>query len=653
MPQITKRDTLRRLYRNPVGRDVIDKILLGTGLPRRLIHLAAWMPLDWLEKLTLPITGPGLLDTVLNLVNQEPDRPIDGGEPHPTPWWREAVFYQVYPRSFCDADGDGIGDIRGVISKLDHLRDLGVDCVWLSPVFTSPNKDMGYDVSDYRGINPEMGTLEDLDDLIAACHDRGMRLLLDLVVNHTSDQHEWFRKAIDDPDGPYGDYYFMVAGDEASPPNNWRSFFSGPAWSWLPESRRWVLHLFADEQVDLNWDNPDVRDEVAGIVRFWMKRGVDGFRMDVINYISKPPTLPDGHPFIGRMLEFTGVEHYFYGPRLNEYLRELRLEGFTRREKPASTPRRRLPDGRLGGPTQPDRVGLMVGETPGIGMELGRLLSGHGRGELDMVFNFDVLDNPGRTRWDTYRYDPYYLKRYYRAHLKHLSAGDWIAVFLDNHDNPRMLSKFGMGREQDPAVRTAIGKMLATIQLTMRGSPFLYQGQELAAINQSFAGIDEIRDVDSINRYNTLVAGGVAPEKAWRQLLTGSRDHSRVPMRWTPTDGFTNGNAWLVGTDRQPGFSAEEQAADPSSVFSWHRDLIRLRRTHRALTVGTLEWVHPHHRFYFAYYRRFEGEAFLVECNTSSKPRKRPVVEGEIEPVLGGPRRPVMAPWEATVSRVR
>ncbi len=653
MPQITKRHTVAHLYRHPVGRDVIDKLMLQTGLPRRLIHLISWLKLSWVERLTQPLTGPGMVDVVLDLVNQETDRPLRGRAPEPTPWWREAVFYQVYPRSFRDADGDGVGDIRGIISKLDHLHDLGVDCVWLSPVFKSPNQDMGYDVSDYRDVNEEMGTLEDLDALIAGCHERGMRLILDLVVNHTSDQHEWFRKAVADPAGRYGGYYFMVEGDPDTPPNNWTSFFSGSGWSWIPEAKRWVLHLFADGQVDLNWDNSDVRDEVADIVSFWMQRGIDGFRLDVINYISKREGLPDGHPFIGDILEFTGVEHYFYGPRLHEFLRGLRRDGFTRRERPASTPRRRLPDGTLGEPLPPDMIGVMVGETPGIGMELGRLLSGYGRGEMDLIFNFDVLDNPGHTRWDSYRYKLYYLKRFYRAYDSHLAPNDWIAVFLDNHDNPRMLSKFGMGRERDPQVRTAIGKMLATIQLTMRGTPFLFQGQELAAINQEFSGVDELRDVESINRHDALMGRGMTPEAAWGQILAGSRDHSRVPMRWTRDGGFTDGTPWLVGTDDEPGFSAEEQVADPDSVYSWHKALIALRRQHRSLTIGALRWVHPHHKFYFAYIRSLGDEKFLIECNTSSKRRKRPHVGGRIVPVMGGPRRDVMEPWEATVSRIR
>ncbi|HMS38404.1 MAG TPA: alpha-amylase family glycosyl hydrolase, partial [Arachnia sp.] len=388
-------------------------------------------------------------------------------------------------------------------------------------------------------------------------------------VNHTSDQHEWFRRAVADPDGPFGGYYFLEEGTPDSPPNNWLSFFSGPAWRWLPEANRWVLHLFADGQVDLRWDNPRVRREVADIVQFWLARGVDGFRLDVINYISKPEGLPDGHPFVGRLMEFTGVERYFYGPHLVDYLRELRRDGFTRAASPASTARARRADGSLGDPLPPDPVGVMVGETPGIGVQLGRMLSGAGREALDLTFNFDVLDTPGKVRWDRYAYDPEYLKLYYRRYLAGIGPADWVAVFLDNHDNPRMLSKIAAGREADPAVRSAVGKLLATIQLTMRGTPFLFQGQELAAVDQRFADVFQLRDVESINRHAALLAAGRTPSSAWDEVLAGSRDHARVPLRWTPDDGFTTGVPGLAGTDDAGGVSAAGQAADPDSGYSW------------------------------------------------------------------------------------
>lgn len=652
MKPLTRRSTVRDVYDTPVGRDAVDKLLLQSGLPRVLVRAAGPLRLGTLDRLTRRWTGPGFMDAVIGLVNSEGGRPVDAPVPDPVPWWREAVFYQVYPRSFADSDGDGIGDLRGVIDHIDHLAHLGVDCLWLSPIFDSPNEDMGYDISDYRAVMKEMGTLDDLDELIAACHARGMRIILDLVVNHTSDQHAWFRQAIADPDGPYGDYYFLRPGDGLRPPNNWTSFFSGPAWRWLPGPGRWALHLFTEGQVDLRWDNPRVRGEVADIVAWWLERGIDGFRLDVINYISKPEGLPDGNPFVGALMGFVGVEHYFYGPHLGKYLRELRREGFTRRGAPASTPLTRLPDGSLGDPQPPDPVAVMVGETPGIGVQLGRMLSGGGRDELDLVFNFDVLDTPGHTRWDGYRFDPGYLARYYRGYLSGLGTNDWIAVFLDNHDNPRMLSKIAAGAERDADVRTAVGMALATLQLTMRGTPFLFQGQELAAVNQRFAGIDDLRDVESINRFHELIAKGHSSQAAWAEILTGTRDHARVPMRWTRDGGFSEGEPWLPGTDTGPGFSAAEQAADPTSVYSWHRALIALRRTHPALTRGDLTWVRPRTRGYIGYVRTFGDERLLIECNLSKRPHRRPAVAGDVKPLLGGSRGTRMAPWESTVSQL-
>ncbi|HMR48654.1 MAG TPA: alpha-glucosidase [Arachnia sp.] len=648
-----KGDRVRDLYATPLGRDIVDKILLQSGAPASLIRVAGPLRLSRVERLTERLTGPGLVDTLLALVNQHPGSPSgEAAEKPADAWWREAVFYQVYPRSFQDSDGDGIGDLRGILSRLDYLAELGVDCLWLSPIFASPNQDMGYDVSDYRDIMAEMGTLADADDLIAGCHKRGMRIILDLVVNHTSAQHEWFRKAVADPDGPYGDYYFLrppqdgehksrytpsSGADSArperiarfvqgTPPNNWTSFFSGPAWRWIPEAERWALHLFADHQMDLNWANPAVRDEVADIVRWWLDRGVDGFRLDVINYISKAEGLPDGNPFVGQLMEFTGVEHYFYGPRLDEHLRELRREGFTR------------PDG---------SVAVMVGETPGIGIEGAHLLSDAG---LDLAFNFDVLDMPGRTRWHDYAYDLNYLKRFWLGWQERLRPGDGIALFLDNHDNPRMLSKVAHGAERDPATRTAVAKLLATLQLTMRGTPFLFQGQELAAVNQDFAGIADLRDVESLNRYRELLDGGKTPDKAWAEVLAGSRDHARVPMRWG--EAGSGGDPWLAGKDDAPGFTAAAQRADRDSVWHWYRSLIALRRAHPALTRGSFRAILPGRRDYLGYVRELDGETWLIEANLSPKPHRRPRHGIRTDTVLGDSSGHVMRPWESAVGRV-
>ncbi len=641
--ELTARQRLRDLYATPLGRDIVDKVLLQSGLSPRVLRVAAGLRLATLERLTRRFTAPGLIDALLTLVNAHAE-PVPDGSPSDA-WWRDAVFYQVYPRSFCDSNGDGIGDLRGVISRLDYLADLGVDCLWLSPIFASPNQDMGYDVSDYRDVMTEMGTLADVDELIAGCHERGMRIILDLVVNHTSSEHEWFQRAVADPDGPYGGYYFLVEGTPDQPPNNWDSFFSGSAWRWIPEANRWALHLFADHQLDLNWSNPALRAEVADIVRWWLDRGVDGFRLDVINYISKAAGLPDGNPFVADLMEFSGVEHYFYGPHLDEHLRELRREGFTRED---------------------GTVAVMVGETPGIGIEGARLLSNTSRGELDLVFNFDVLDLPGRTRWHDYRYDLNYLKQFWLGWQARLRPGDWIALFLDNHDNPRMLSKVGYGAESDPAVRTTIAKLLATLQLTMRGTPFLFQGQELAAVNQAFTSPDDLRDVESLNRYQELLRSGAEPSAAWNEVLAGARDHARVPLRWGdeipvtapfrhPCEGgdlLEGTHPWLPGKDETPGFTAVEQRSDPDSVWHWYRHLITLRRKHPALTRGDFRPISPGTKNYLGYVRELDGEVWFIEANLSGRPLRRPRHGLRVEPVLGDRPGPVLGPWESTVGRL-
>ena len=639
---LTARQRVRDLYATPLGRDIVDKILLQSGVSPAVLRVAGGLRLSTLGRLAQRFTGPGLMDALLERHTPHP-HPGPPGAP-PDAWWREAVFYQVYPRSFSDSDGDGIGDLRGIITRLDYLAELGVDCLWLSPIFASPNQDMGYDISDYRDVMAEMGTLADVDELIEGCHRRGMRIILDLVVNHTSTQHAWFQRAVADPEGHYGDYYFLRPGSPDRPPNNWDSFFSGPAWRWIPDAERWALHLFADHQMDLNWSNPALRSEVADIVGWWLDRGIDGFRLDVINYISKADGLPDGNRIVGELMEFTGVEHYFYGPHLDEYLRELRREGFTR------------PDG---------SVAVMVGETPGIGIEGARLLSNTSRAELDLVFNFDVLDLPGRTRWHDYRYDLNYLKQFWLGWQARLRPGDWIALFLDNHDNPRMLSKVAHGAERDPAVRTAIAKLLGTLQLTMRGTPFLYQGQELAAVNQAFTTLDDLRDVESLNRYQELLDAGDTPAAAWNEIMTGTRDHARVPIRWGdpppaleqhPTiPELVEGSAptaWLPGKDETPGFTAADQRADPDSVWHWYRRLIALRRECPALTRGSFRPLSVATRSYLGYLRELDGERWLIEANLSGQPLRRPRHDLVTEPILGHAHGPVMAPWEATVARV-
>lgn len=667
MSQITRRSHIRDVYAHPLGRDIIDKILLQTGHSAKWLQnpLVGGLQLSQLDRLAGGRLGDTFVDTFIEILNEHPDLPGEKRVAVDHPWWKDAVFYQIYPRSFQDSNGDGLGDLRGITSRLDYLAALGVDCLWLSPIFDSPNEDMGYDVRDYRAIMTEMGTMADMDELIAGCHERGMRIILDLVVNHTAAEHQWFQSAVADPNGPYGDYYFLrtgVPGEDGTgqPPNNWISHFSGSAWRWIPEAERWGLHLYAPGQMDLNWENPAVRDEVAQIVQFWRARGVDGFRMDVISFISKRPGLPDGEEYVGELMGLTGIEQYFAGPQLHAYLREIRASGFALQPggpEPASTARRRFPDGSLGEPLPPDPVGVMIGETPAIGIEMGRLLAGADRNELDMVFNFDVIEPPGRNKWEDYLFDMNYLKDFYESFQARVGPNDWIALFYENHDNPRMVSKVLGSADKDPGQRTAVAKVLAAIQLTMRGTPFLFQGQEIGAINQDFTGIADMRDIESINRFAELRADGLTAGAAFDKVLPGSRDHARTPMRWEPgpVTGFSDATPWLPGQEDSVGFTVAEQETDPDSVLAWYRDLIRLRRAHEAFTAGSIEFVAPGARDYFAWFRTSgTGERWLVEVNLTGTPTERRNVELQCEVVLGtvGIRRDQMDPYEVTISRL-
>lgn len=660
---------LGEIYAHPVGRDLVDRVLRQLGRSRRWVNnpVASRLRLRTLTRWAQGTVGPDFDTFLLEFLA---DHPVTADACSATvgdrPWWRDAVFYQVYPRSFADSDDDGIGDLPGLLDNLDYLADLGVDCLWLSPIFDSPNHDMGYDVRDYRAVMAEMGTMGDVDALIAGCHERGMRIILDLVVNHTSAEHAWFQNALADPDGPYGDYYLLRAGDPGTPPNNWTSIFGGPAWRWFPEAQRWALHLFAPGQLDLNWENPAVRAEVADIVGFWRARGVDGFRLDVVNFISKRSApgadLPDGSPAIAAAMGFTGAEHYFFGPRLHEYLRGLRVDGFTRSDDappPASTVRQRLPDGSLGPLLPGDQVGLTVGETPGVGVEMGRLLTDPARGELDLAFNFDVLEPAGKNRWDDYRYRLADLKDFYIDVLDRIDPQTRIPLFYENHDNPRMVSKVLGSADHDPALRSAVAKALTTMQFLLPGVPFLFQGQEIAAINQEFPSIEALRDVESINRATELVDRGAAPAAALAAVLPGARDHSRTPMRWSTAAhaGFSRAAPWQPGFESSTGFTVAEQLAAPDSALNYLRALIALRRSEAALTTDGVEWIAPRSRRYFGWIRGTKHTGrWLIEVNLTARRQRRPCAAPRGTVVLrsgGHPGRPaVLAPYEAAIIRL-
>lgn len=590
---LTQNSRIKDLFKHPVGKDIIKKLLLQMGKKEHIVNnpIVGNLKLKSLPKLTGGMVDQGFLDTVLELLNDEPDVPQPGNEPVKPAWWKEAVFYQIYPRSFKDSNGDGIGDIEGIIEKLDYIKALGVDAIWLSPIYDSPNDDNGYDIRDYKKIMAEFGTMDDFDRLLEAVHAKGMRLIMDLVINHTSDEHEWFQKAIKEPYSKYGDYYFFR--DE---PNNWTSFFSGSAWKYIEERNQYALHLFSAKQMDLNWDNPEVRSEIKEMVRWWLEKGIDGFRLDVINYISKRPGLPEGNPRIGELMGFYGVEHYFYGPKLHKFLRELKKEAFA----PYSA--------------------FSVGETPGIGMEMGKLLTANYRNELDMIFSFDHLENPGKVRFDDYLYDLNYFKEYMIDWMENYGNASQMSLFYENHDNPRMISKV----DPDPKYRIVLAKLLAVMQLTLRGTPFIYQGQELGMINKDFKSIDQLRDVESINLYSEL-NDTMSETDAFKKVLAGTRDHSRTPMQWSNSKyaGFSDAEPWIGTDDDHEICNAEDQIIDKDSVLNFYRSLVEIRKSHSALIYGDIEITNKKEADLFTYYRKNENETLFIECNLSRNTIRR------------------------------
>jgi oligo-1,6-glucosidase len=583
---------LRDIYRHPVGHDIIHKILLQIGLGDGLVDnpILGGLKLRTLRRLVRKYVGDDFFETVLTLLNNAPERIQTDAAPIAHTWWKEAVFYQIYPRSFMDSDGDGVGDIRGIASKLDYLRELGVDAIWLCPVYDSPNDDNGYDIRDYRKIADEYGGMPAFEALLSGVHERGMRLIMDLVVNHTSDEHAWFQAARSDRTSPYRQYYYF-----REKPNNWTSFFSGPAWKYDEAAQAWALHLFSQKQMDLNWDHEPLRQDIYAMIRWWLERGVDGFRLDVINYISKTPGLPDGNAFVGKLMGYTGIEHYFYGPNLHKYLAEMRREAF----EPYDA--------------------FSIGETPGVGLEMSQLLTADYRSELDMAFAFDILETPGKERFDQYVYDPVYLKSYFTEWMENYSPHCWMAIFYNNHDNPRMISKI------DPSgrYRTELAKLLALIQFTLRGTPFIYQGDELGAANEPFRSMEELRDVESLNLYSELIKV-MSPEEAFRKVLSGTRDHARTPMRWNAglNAGFSTAKPWIGVTPS--GYNAEAEQADAASVWHFYKSLIELRKASPALIYGSFEPVKKCSGRVFAYARKLGDQSFLVVANLSDKASPRP-----------------------------
>lgn len=512
-------------------------------------------------------------------------------------WWKESVVYQIYPRSFMDSNGDGIGDINGITSKLDYLKELGINVIWLSPVYQSPNDDNGYDISDYQAIMEEFGTMEDFDRMLQAAHERGIKIMMDLVVNHTSDEHAWFVESRKSKENPYRDYYIWREGKNGEAPNNWGSCFGGSAWEYDQATDMYFLHLFSKKQPDLNWDNEKVRKEVFDMMTWWLSKGVDGFRMDVISMISKVPELPDGTKGEGALYGDFGPS-VINGPHVHEYLQEMRRRVLSEFDT------------------------ITVGETSGVTVEEAVKYAADDESELNMVFQFEQndLDNGEHSKWN--------LKKIYLPDLKkilakwqtRLEGKAWNSLYWNNHDQPRIVSRLGNDKEY----REVSAKMLATCLHMMKGTPYIYQGEELGMTNVPFASLEEFRDIESINAYHEYTENGIIGEEDMLKFLCyKSRDNARTPMQWdnSANAGFSEARPWIKVNPNYTEINAQEQLNRNDSVFHYYQKLIALRKQKEIIVYGNFELLLPEDEDIFMYTRVLEKEKLLVICNFSKNER--------------------------------
>ncbi|MGG5253494.1 glycoside hydrolase family 13 protein [Neobacillus sp. SM06] len=511
-------------------------------------------------------------------------------------WWKESVVYQIYPRSFMDANGDGIGDIKGITSKLDYLQELGIDVIWLSPVYKSPNDDNGYDISDYRDIMDDFGTMEDFDEMLEEAHKRGIKIMMDLVVNHSSDEHQWFIESRSSKDNPKRDYYIWKPGKDRQEPTNWEAAFKGSVWQYDETTDEYYLHLFSKKQPDLNWENPKLRREVYDMMTSWLDKGIDGFRMDVINMISKDQRYPDGEVADGKKYG-NGGPYFLNGPRIHEFLQEMNREVLSKYDI------------------------ITVGETPGVTPEDAKLYTGSERGELNMVFQFEhmgVGDGP-EGKWSNQPWKLTDLKRILSNWQTELEEDGWNSLYWDNHDQPRVVSRFGNDSEE---YREISAKMLATCLHMMKGTPYIYQGEELGMTNVRFESIDQYKDIESLNAYNEYVHEyGVDPNEFLKVIHARGRDNARTPFQWddSANAGFTTGTPWIEVNPNYPQINAKKQVADPNSVFYFYKKLIELRKQHDIIVYGRYELLLADDEQIYAFTRTLGNEQLLVICNFSSE----------------------------------
>lgn len=552
-------------------------------------------------------------------------------------WWKESVIYQVYPRSFKDSNGDGIGDIPGITSQLNYIKSLGVDVIWLCPVYESPNDDNGYDISNYRAIHPEFGTMDDFDELLKNVHDHGMKLIMDVVANHTSDEHAWFEESRSSKDNLKRDFYIWKSAKEGEEPNNWMSFFGGKAWQFDEQTGEYYLHLFTRKQPDLNWENPKVRTEIFDQMKFWLEKGVDGFRLDVISLISKRDYEDTPHSEFNETIS----EVYANGPRVHEFLQEMNREVLTKYEV------------------------MTVGEGPGISLNNGLEYVNEDRKELNMIFHFDhmFIDHGPKGKFDPIKPDFVRFKKIFSDWDKKLGTSGWNSIFLGNHDFPRIVSRFANDKE----FREESSKLLALMLLSMRGTPYIYQGDELGMTNVAFDDIDDYRDVETLNVWKESSENGGDQEELMKAIHWQGRDNARTPIQWDNSlnAGFSSSDPWIKVNPNYESINAKSQEMNPRSVLHFYRKMITIRKTYPVLVYGNFRCINENDPSIFAYYRQDEEYHMLIILNFSSEEQpfvlEQEIAKAELIRIVSNYRQSneveggsiVLQPWEGIMYKIK
>ena len=505
-------------------------------------------------------------------------------------WWKEAIVYQIYPRSFKDSNGDGIGDLPGIIQKLDYLEDLGINAIWLCPVYKSPNDDNGYDISNYQDIMDDFGTMKDMERLLAKIHRRDMKLIMDLVLNHTSDEHPWFIESRSSLDNPYRDFYIWRKGKNGLPPNNWGSVFGGSAWEYDEKTEEYYLHLFSKKQPDLNWENPRAREEIYKMMKWWLDKGIDGFRMDTVNMFSKVPGLPDGKIIKGYKYG-DGGSCFLNGPRIHEYLQEMNKKVLSKYDI------------------------MTVGETPGTPPQIAAKYVNRDRHELNMVFHFELMeiDHDPINKWKPKEWKLTELKKIFTKWYEGLKEKGWNSLFMNNHDQPRMVSRFGDNKKY----RIELAKMLATLLHTLPGTPYIYQGEEIGMTNVAFDNIEDYRDIETLNFYREMTKKSLPKEKIMEAIYRISRDNARTPMQWddSPYAGFTTGTPWIKVNPNYPEINATHDLKNSNSIFYYYQKIIRLRKENLIMIYGDYQLILEDDEHIYSYLRTINKDRLLIILN--------------------------------------